>query len=308
MSAPPENPPDAWRENVAAIVLDAAGRVLLGLSRGGKHWHFPQGGVAKQETQEEALHRELREEVGLEPSQYRVLARYGGLRYRYRKGNEKRERWQGQQQTYFLLQCYAEMPPTDCSHAEEFACTLWLPQQELRPELFVKFKREVAAQALAHFFPPAGAPPPFAFGGDKEAAALHRERLALRLHGLQKRLEARGGRVLILLHGEQGSGRRQALRRLIALMDPLRLRVQPAASSPLLLPAAGDCVLMSGDGSDLPPFPGCTLRLFLSLGGEAPGADWQSIPAERRWYRDVLLAEAVAACLEEQCLPAPLQF
>ncbi len=298
---------EAWRENVAAIVVDAAGRVLLGCAAGeaGRR-HFPQGGVGRRETLEDALVRELREEVGLTPDRYRIIASYGGLRYRYRKRNEKSERWLGQQQTYYLLQCYDETPPTDCGGSDEFEGVEWLPWQELRPGLFVKFKREAVARALAHFFPPAGAAlPAFGFGGGKDEAALHLARLSLRLCRLQKELCACAGRLLIVLHGGQGTGRRQAARRLAALMDPLRLRVEAGAGSPLL-PAAGECVLLLGDGGCLPPFAGRVLRLYLQLDGSPdPGPGWRSIPAERRWWRDLLMAQAVVEALDSATLHPP---
>ncbi len=307
--------PEAWRENVAAIVMDAAGRILLGCSVGERkqRWHFPQGGVGNRETLEEALQRELWEEVGLAPDRYRIVASYGGLRYRYRKGNEKRKRWMGQQQTYFLLQCYGEMPATDCRGSDEFERVEWLPWQELRPELFVSFKRNVVAMALAHFFPPASAGRCSAvvgshFGGGKEEAALQLARLSLKLIRLQKRLEHNGARLLIILHGQQGTGRRQAARRLASLMDSLRLRVETGKGFPLL-PARGESVLLLGGGAALPPFAGHTLRFFLHLEGAEPSVDagsWQLIPADRRWLRDLLLAQAVAEALEALTTVPPL--
>ncbi len=301
--------PEPWRENVAAIVMDASGRVLLGLDEGGSkpRLHFPQGGVGRREALEDALRRELQEEVGLAPARYRIVASLGGLRYRYRKRNEKRERYVGQQQTYFLLQCYGNTPPTDCSGSAEFHRVEWLPWQQLRPELFVKFKREAVARALAHFFPPGAAAPVTAsgFGGGKEEAALHLARLSRQLCLRQKQLETCGGRLLIVLHGEEGTGRRQAARRLAALMDPLRLRVV-AGEAPTLLPAAGECVLLTGDGATLPPLAGSCMRLYLH--GEAAAAPdgWQAIPADPRWARDIALARTVADALSALCLPPPL--
>ena len=55
---------------VAAALFDAARRVLLAERPAGKHmagwWEFPGGKVAAMETDQQALVRELREELGIE--------------------------------------------------------------------------------------------------------------------------------------------------------------------------------------------------------------------------------------------------
>lgn len=49
----------------SAMVVNAAGEILLVRHTYMRGWHFPGGGVGKRETVLAALHRELREELGL---------------------------------------------------------------------------------------------------------------------------------------------------------------------------------------------------------------------------------------------------
>jgi len=62
---------------VAAALLDAAGRVLIAERPVGKplagRWEFPGGKVAAGETREAALRRELREELGIETLDAKLL-------------------------------------------------------------------------------------------------------------------------------------------------------------------------------------------------------------------------------------------
>jgi 8-oxo-dGTP pyrophosphatase MutT (NUDIX family) len=54
---------------VLALVVDDAGRVLLVEHTYRRGWYLPGGGVRRKEAPEDALRRELREEVGVEPTE-----------------------------------------------------------------------------------------------------------------------------------------------------------------------------------------------------------------------------------------------
>lgn len=277
---------ERWRENVAAVVMDADGNVLLGRTPGkSPYWHFPQGGVREGELLEEAVRRELWEEVGLSAEGCQLLARYGGLRYRYRDKNRKSERWEGQQQTYFLFLCPGRrFPETDCSGSDEFSSVIWLPWQELRAELFPSFKRDAVGAVLRAFFPAAAralhsgqtasltteryrmeagksvelsrlaVDDRTLFGGGKEEAKSQMEDLGRRIYRVQRQL-GDSLRLLLLLHGLPGSGRRHTLRALARCMDPLATRAVPprlggAVPHPLWplqesVPHPGEAVLIS---------------------------------------------------------------
>ena len=77
---------DGYRPNVGIILMNERGQLLWARRVGQNAWQFPQGGIKADETPEEALYRELKEEVGLEPHQVEIVGRTRGwLRYRLPK-------------------------------------------------------------------------------------------------------------------------------------------------------------------------------------------------------------------------------
>ena len=73
-----------YRPNVAALMIDVHGNLLICE----RHtipgaWQFPQGGVDFGEDIEQALYREIREEIGLRKEHYEILIRKDGYRYLY---------------------------------------------------------------------------------------------------------------------------------------------------------------------------------------------------------------------------------
>src|SRR2546430_6265405 len=72
---------DGFRSNVG-IVLMHREEVFLGRRTGGRGWQFPPGGGRAAEAPEQALYRELDEEIGLDQSHVGLLRHTGGwLRY-----------------------------------------------------------------------------------------------------------------------------------------------------------------------------------------------------------------------------------
>src|SRR5690606_15101261 len=74
---------DGFRPNVGIILTNGLGQVLWARRIGQEAWQFPQGGIQRNESPEQALFRELHEEVGLMPEDVEILAcTRGWLRYR----------------------------------------------------------------------------------------------------------------------------------------------------------------------------------------------------------------------------------
>ena len=66
---------EGYRANVGIVLMRGEGEVFLGCRTGGRGWQFPQGGIRRGEQLEDALYRELHEEVGLIRSDVELVGR-----------------------------------------------------------------------------------------------------------------------------------------------------------------------------------------------------------------------------------------
>ncbi len=142
-----------YRPNVGAIIKRSDGKILIGeRSDVAGAWQFPQGGVKKSETALEALSRELREEVSLEPAHYRVIESKGPYRYLFRPGRTK-EGFDGQEQTYFLVELTAPDSNIEVETEQpEFSQLRWIEPSEFQSAWVPRFKQDVYRQVFADFF------------------------------------------------------------------------------------------------------------------------------------------------------------
>ena len=144
---------DGYRANVGIILADGAGRVFWGRRVGHDAWQFPQGGIAANETAEQAMYRELQEEIGLKPEDVKMIASTRGwLRYRLPKRLVRYDSDPvciGQKQQWFLLQYLNddEAIKLDDHKKPEFDhwqwVSYWYPVDQV-----ISFKREVYRRAL----------------------------------------------------------------------------------------------------------------------------------------------------------------
>ena len=99
---------DGYRPNVGIVICNRKGQVLWAKRYGQNSWQFPQGGINDNESAEQAMYRELHEEVGLQPKDVKVLyASKHWLRYKLPKRllrYDSKPVCIGQKQRWFLLQ------------------------------------------------------------------------------------------------------------------------------------------------------------------------------------------------------------
>lgn len=153
---------DGFRPNVGIVVANDLGQVLWARRVGGRDaWQFPQGGINRGESPEDALYRELEEEIGLTADAVEVLGvTRGWLRYRLprrfvRKG--QKPLCIGQKQKWYLLRMLAEDHAVRLDHNDkpEFDhwqwVSYWYPLNQV-----ISFKREVYRRAMKELSLPLG--------------------------------------------------------------------------------------------------------------------------------------------------------
>jgi len=149
---------EGFRANVGIMLANARGEVLWARRVGQDAWQFPQGGIQQGETPQQALFRELKEEIGLTAKDVEIIASTRGwLRYRLPQRLLRRDSKPlciGQKQKWFLLRMLSDDSEVhfDNDHKPEFDhwrwVSYWYPLGQVIP-----FKREVYRRALKELAP-----------------------------------------------------------------------------------------------------------------------------------------------------------
>lgn len=148
-----------YRLNVGIVLINELNQVFWGKRHGHDAWQFPQGGLMTSETPIEAMFRELKEEVGLDKEDVKVL----GVTKRWLKYKLPHQYIRhgsfplviGQKQKWFLLKLTvpSQKIRLDLSDSPEFDSWKWIDYAE-PSEQVIFFKRQVYAEAmkeLSHF-------------------------------------------------------------------------------------------------------------------------------------------------------------
>lgn len=147
-----------YRPNVGIILCNAHSQVFWARRCGQDGWQFPQGGIRPNEPIEQAMFRELREEVGLDPAHVEILGRTRDwLHYDIPTDYHRRHPnsvFRGQKQIWFLLRllgCDQDVRLDLCARPE-FDSWRWIEYWSA-VESIIGFKREVYQRALRELEP-----------------------------------------------------------------------------------------------------------------------------------------------------------
>ncbi|MGD9153373.1 MAG: RNA pyrophosphohydrolase [Gammaproteobacteria bacterium] len=145
-----------FRTGIGIILANDSNRLLFARRIGQNGWQFPQGGVNRAESPEEAMFRELYEEVGLQSEDVEILAASKDwFKYRLPKYMVRRcakPICLGQRQRWFLLRLLGDDQKVrfDVTNKPEFDgfkwVRYWYPLRQV-----ISFKKNVYRQVLQEF-------------------------------------------------------------------------------------------------------------------------------------------------------------
>lgn len=145
-----------YRANVGIVLINNTNQVLIAKRIDGKSWQLPQGGIDYEEGDVRALYRELKEEVGLNANDVRLIARTPKwLRYTLPKDKLNiKSSFVGQKQIWFLLRikCADEKICLDKHTEIEFTTWDWVDYWQPITEV-IYFKKNIYEDMLKAFAP-----------------------------------------------------------------------------------------------------------------------------------------------------------
>ena len=149
---------EGYRANVGIILVNTEGSLFWAKRIGEDAWQFPQGGIRASESAEQAVYRELLEEVGVTKDSVELIgSTRDWLRYNIPEHLIRRHQTPcciGQKQRWFLLRFTGEEKDVclDKSEKPEFDQWRWVDSL-IPPRSVVSFKRGVYTEALNELLP-----------------------------------------------------------------------------------------------------------------------------------------------------------
>ncbi len=144
-----------YRPNVAAVILSSKYPLTCEIFLGCRidvynAWQFPQGGIDAGETPEEAIYRELLEEIGTDD--FEILCEYPDwLQYDFpNKVSKKMYPFDGQRQKYFLVKLNSDDKINLETQEPEFIDYKFVSYKFILNDI-VRMKRPIYKKVLEYF-------------------------------------------------------------------------------------------------------------------------------------------------------------
>lgn len=148
---------NGYRLNIGIILCNEDNKLFWAGRAGQGGWQFPQGGMKEGEDPDDAMYRELYEEVGLEPHHVEIIGRTGEwVRYDLPQRFIRYNSFPlciGQKQIWYMLRFLGDDEDVrfDRSERPEFDRFRWVDYWEPAFDV-VYFKRNVYMQALTEMW------------------------------------------------------------------------------------------------------------------------------------------------------------
>lgn len=147
---------DGFRQGVGIILVNDKRQIFVAKRVGKVAWQFPQGGIKENETPEQAMYRELKEEIGLHEQDVKMLGcTRRWLKYRLPKRlirYHSKPLCIGQKQKWFLLQIANSKVQFNLAATDdpEFDAWEWVSYWHPLTQVII-FKRRVYNLVLKEF-------------------------------------------------------------------------------------------------------------------------------------------------------------
>lgn len=147
-----------YRANVGIIIANERNQLLWAKRVRQQSWQFPQGGIDDNEKPEDAMYRELYEEIGLQPEDVTIRGyTKDWLRYDLPERHIRYHQYPrciGQKQIWFLLSLNGDEARVTLDHSDspEFDYWKWVDYWRPAKEV-IHFKRAVYINALKELAP-----------------------------------------------------------------------------------------------------------------------------------------------------------
>ena len=149
---------DGYRKNIGIILCNSKNELLICKRLKEDSWQFPQGGFEKNESSENAMFRELFEEIGLQKNDIVILGKTKKwLKYDLPKKYQRKTNNQlciGQKQIWFLLRLISNDQSINLCTSKNPEFDAWEWVSEKKPlEIVISFKKNVYIKALNELLP-----------------------------------------------------------------------------------------------------------------------------------------------------------